>query len=261
MDESTTFSADDNALITRGLVEIRGRQIDTIARSLAAYDKLHAIGLLRQRDSFYKWLLSLLHPVAGRRFLDVSCGQGPLLHFAALARLDAYGVDIALEAIRQAHNTSGDDLRSHVGDAELLPYPDDTFDYVMNIGSIEHYLHPWQAILEMSRVLKPDGLACILLPNTFGLLGNILHVWRTGDVFDDGQPLQRYGTRRQWQRLLDENGLTTVRVAKFERAWPRTRADALWYALRPHKLFRVLITPFIPLNLASFLVFLCRKAN
>ena len=100
----------------------------------------------------------------------------------------------------------------------------------------------------------------ILLPNTFGLLGNVLHVWRTGDVYDDGQPLQRYGTNAQWRKLLELNGLQIVKTIRYEREGPRTWGDLVWYLRRPHRLGRVLLAPLIPKNLSSFLVYLCRKA-
>jgi SAM-dependent methyltransferase len=246
--------------LIRGMVEIRGELMSSPQASRAAYDRLHAAGHLRQRDSFYKWLVGLLRPSPDKRLLDVSCGQGGMLRFATMARLKPFGLDLSPMAIAKARKLAVE-AGVNVGDAERLPYGDSTFDYVTNIGSVEHYLHPHCAVQEMSRVLKPDGLACILLPNTFGLLGNILHVWRTGDVFDDGQPLQRYGTPRQWRSLLEENGLCVVRVFKYERERPRTWADICWYCFRPHKLMRVILSAIIPFNLSSFLVFLCRKAN
>ena len=177
-----------------------------------------------------------------------------------MARLEEFGLDLSPVAIESASELNAG-VAVNVGDAEHLPYADNTFDYVTNIGSVEHYLHPYRAVREMSRVLTPDGLACILLPNIFGLLGNVLYVWRTGDVFDDGQPVQRYGTPRQWQSLLENNGLRVVHILKYEREWPRTWADVRWYCLHPHKLVRAMLSVFIPLNLSSFLVFLCRKAN
>ena len=250
--------------LMRGMVEIRGRHVTSTQASLAAYNGLHAAGHLVQRDSFYKWLVSLLSPLPNKRLLDVSCGQGGLLRFAAAARLRAFGLDLsptAIEKVVERVSELGTDVAMNVGDAERLPYGDNTFDYVTNIGSLEHYLRPRWAVREMSRVLKPEGLACIRLPNTFGLLGNILYVWRTGDVYDDGQPLQRYGTPKQWQSLLEENGLHIVRALKYEREWPRTWADLYWYCLRPHKLVRVMLSALIPLNLSSFLVFLCCKAS
>ena len=251
---------DENERLMQELVELRGQQIVLAEDSAHSYDELHGEGHLRQQDSFYKWLLDLLEPQPGQLLLDVSCGQGVLLDFAGQAGLQAAGLDLSSSAVTI--------VRQHVplplvcvADAEQLPYPDAGFDYATNIGSIEHYFHPHWAIREMARVLRPDGLALILLPNTFGLLGNILHVWRKGDVFDDGQPLQRYGTPVQWRRLLELNELQVVRIVKYERARPRTREDLLWYARRPHRLGRVLLAPLVPLNLASFLVYLCRRVQ
>jgi ubiquinone/menaquinone biosynthesis C-methylase UbiE len=242
-----------------GLVELRGRQIDSVDDSARRYDELHAHGHLRQRDSFYIWLLSLLDPKPGQRLLDLSCGQGTLLHFAAAAGLHTTGLDLSPLAVQATAEAVPGSVVS-VADAQRLPYADRTFDFATNIGSLEHYFRPHLAVREMARVLRPDGLALVLLPNTFGLLGNILHVWRTGDVFDDGQPLQRYGTVAQWRALLEAYGLRVTATIKYERAWPRTWNDLAWYLLRPHKLGRAFLARLIPLNLTSFLVYRCEKA-
>lgn len=252
--------ADEQERLLAQMVEIRHPMVDSVKASGAVYDDLHAEGYLRQRESFYKWLVSLLSPEPGQSLLDMSCGQGALLKFASDAGLCAVGLDLSPIAAQRARALLPSRVKIDVGDAECLPYVNNSFDYVMNIGSIEHYLQPYRAVREMRRVLKPAGVACILLPNTFGLLGNIVYVWRNGNVFDDGQPLQRYGTRQQWQALLENNGLRVFRIHKYERAWPRTWQDLQWYAMRPHKFLRVFLTPFIPVNLASFLVFLCRRA-
>ena len=250
---------DENARLMRALVELRGSRIASPADSANSYDELHAEGRLRLRDSFYMWLLSLLGPKPGQTLLEISCGQGLLLRAATEKGLRTAGLDLSPSAVQIARRRAPTAMVS-VADAEQLPYPNDAFDYLTNIGSLEHYFHPSRAIRDMARVLRPGGVALILLPNTFGLLGNVLYVWRRGEVFDDGQPLQRYGTRGQWHRLLEMNGLQVTRTVKYEREWPRTWEDLLWYALRPYKMGRALLTPLIPTNLASFLVYLCRKA-
>ena len=89
----------------------------------------------------------------------VACGG--LLRLALAGDLRAYGLDFADRAVLEA-KTTGAGLA--VADAEHLPYAEGSFDYVTNIGSVEHYLHPDQALREMARVLKRSGLACILLP-------------------------------------------------------------------------------------------------
>jgi SAM-dependent methyltransferase len=250
---------EQNERLMRALVELQGPGIKRTSDSAVSYDELHATGHLRQRDSFYKWLVSLLRPRAGQRLLDVSCGQGSLLKFGQEAGLVVAGLDLSSQAVAVARAQTKGKGGLLVANAEQLPYADGSFDYVTNIGSVEHYFRPGQAVAEIARVLHPDGLALILLPNTFGLLGNILHVWRTGDVFDDGQPLQRYGTHGQWCRLLEMNGLAVQRTLKYEREWPRTWSDVAWYAAHPHKFGRAILSWIIPTNLASFLVYRCRK--
>jgi ubiquinone/menaquinone biosynthesis C-methylase UbiE len=243
----------------RELVELWPAGISSSRESSRTYDGLHRTGALRQRDSFYRWLLDLLDAQPGDTLLDVSCGQGDLVQCASDAGLVASGLDLSPVAI-EVTRLRAPSAAVTIGNAEQLPYANRAFDHVTNIGSVEHYYHPARAVREMARVLHPDGHALILLPNTFGLLGNILHVWRTGDVFDDGQPLQRYGTNGQWRHLLEANGLAIDRVHKYERAWPRTARDWAWFLVRPYRLARPLLSLFLPVNLSSFLVYLCSKA-
>jgi SAM-dependent methyltransferase len=192
--------------------------------------------------------------------LDMSCGEGQLLGLAARRGLRTFGLDLSLKALHLAKNQAPASFYA-LGDGEKLPYRDDVFDWVFNLGSLEHYIHPEQGVKELARVLKPDGSALILLPNSFGLLWNVFHVWRTGDIFDDGQPIQRYGTRREWETLLEENGLIVCRTLGYNgRTFPRTWEDFKWYLKRPRKILTsLLFLPFIPLNGDSMFIFFCRK--
>jgi hypothetical protein len=100
-----------------------------------------------------------------------------------------------------------------------------------------------------------------LLPNTFGLLGNVWTALRTGRTFDGGQPIQRYAAHREWQDLLEAGGLTITRTVKYERVWPRSLADVRWYLKHPKDLIRLLLSPFVPLNWANYFVYLGGKAT
>lgn len=237
------------------LLEIRHEA--TEREEQRAYDTLYSERGICQRDSFYLWFLEQV-PHRGRgRLLDVSCGEGTFLGMARRAGLDAVGVDFSLVAVRKARRVA-----SHVAvaNAQRLPFADNTFEYVTNIGSLEHYFDPPEGVREMARVLRSDGVAVILLPNTFGLFGNIWHVLRHGEIFDDGQPLQRYASRASWESLLRTNGLIPERVIPYEREAPRTARDLLWLMRRPWKIGRLLVAPFIPVNLSTILVFVCHKA-
>jgi hypothetical protein len=112
----------------------------------------------------------------------------------------------------------------------------------------------------MARVLCPGGLAVVLLPNAFGLFGNILHVLHHGEIFDDGQPLQRYATRASWERLLRDNGFVVRDVFGYERELPRTMPDLVAFLRHPQRLGRMLFGHMVPVNLSNMLIFVCTRA-
>lgn len=240
------------------MIEIRHPQVESAADIRIVYDAIYATRGLVHRDSFYLWLLNLLNPQPGRRLLDISCGEGRLVVLAQQRKVQAFGIDFSRVAIQRGS------LRARsssfiVGDGEQLPLASNSFDYVTHIGSLEHYIAPLAGVREIVRVLKEDGKACVLLPNAYGILG-IRHVWKYGEVHDDGQPLQRYATRRTWQRLLESGGLNVEHVIGYNGiAFPRNLADVLWLAIRPKKIARLLASAFVPLHLASSFVFICSK--
>ena len=242
------------------MIEIRHSRMDSTRATREAYDACYAARGIAHRDSFYLWLIGLLNPQPGKRLLDISCGEGQLVVLAQRRGLRAYGLDFSEVAVRKgaARATPSSFI---VGDGERLPLAANSFDYVTHIGSLEHYLNPLAGAAEIARVLKTGGRACVLLPNAFGLLG-IRHVWSHGEVYDDGQPLQRYATRRTWQRLLESGGLRVERVVGYcGVAFPRTSADARWLLARPMKIARLLALAMVPLHLANHFVFLCSKRD
>jgi SAM-dependent methyltransferase len=145
-------------------------------------------------------------------------------------------------------------------DGEALPFADGAFDRVANIGSLEHFPDPAAGAREMARVLAPGGLALILLPNAYAPRGPVLHAWRTGELHDDGQPIQRYGSRLQWAGLLADAGLDVLRVHGCESLVALRRGPALVADLGRHPSRLIaLLGPWLPPDLAAELVFLCRR--
>lgn len=215
---------------------------------------------IRLLDSFYRWILRQVQPVAGRRLLDVACGEGVLLRFAQqIYHLDGYGVDLSATAVRIAQE-EGRRLAC-VASGEGLPFASGSFDYVTCIGSLEHFLDMRAGVAEIARVLHPAGVACILVPNTYSILGNVYQAWKTGVSTIDPQPLQRYAARNEWAMLLEQSGLRVLRTVKYEREPPDSLADGWWYLTHPRPLVRLLLTPWIPLNLASCFVYICQPAT
>ena len=65
------------------------------------------------------------------------------------------------------------------GDAEDLPVETDRFDRYVSAGSIEYWPEPQRGICEAYRVLKPNGVACLIGPvhPTFWLSRFFADVW------------------------------------------------------------------------------------
>ncbi len=244
----------------KAVLEVRHTEDPSTRWSKAAYEQIYRTHEIRHPDSFYRWLVSVLDAPPGSLLIDVSCGVGSLSRLASQRGLRAYGVDFSQVALQTAQRVAPC-VDWVAGDGESLPYADRSFDYVTHIGSLEHYACPAAGAREIGRLLRPDGTACVLLPNTFGLMGNVWTALRTGRTFDDGQPIQRYAARLEWQDLLESAGLVVAETLKFESAPIYTLKDVRWYLARPRSLIRLLLAPLVPINWANYFVYLCHKAS
>ena len=225
----------------------------------SAYNEIYTGESIHQMDSFFIWICSILGVEPGIRLLDVATGRGQMVEFATRRGAKAYGIDLSTVACTIASKKVK--MSFLCSNGQELPFQSGSFDIVTNLGSLEHFKRMDTGIQEMARVLKPSGLACLTVPNTFGLRWNVQYAWKWGDVDDDGQPLQRYGTRKQWEQLLEENGLRIQKVLGYEheRAVPRTRTDLLNYLKHPKRLLSMLtIARILPVNMAGQFVFICK---
>ena len=240
------------------MLEIRLPEIADNSDSEAAYNRLYTEGDISQRPSFYLWLRDLFQLQAGESYLDISCGRARLPKLAQEQGCQAYGLDLSLAALRVGREIEGA-RNLTAGNSQTLPYANNSFDVVRNIGSLEHYLDMGAAVREMTRVLRPGGRAYILVPNTFSLTTNIWIAFRQGRTSIDDQPIQRYAARREWQALIESGGLCVEKAYKYEREWPRVSADWRYYLTHPKDAARLLLQPLVPLNLAFCFVFQARK--
>jgi SAM-dependent methyltransferase len=240
------------------MIEIRHENMKETKAIKNAYDTIYDDSGIELKDSFYIWISKFFSINENIRFIDIASGFGKLTKIISNKTNMAFGIDFSESAVKQA-SKKFPMCYWQIGDGESLPFASDSFDVITNIGSIEHYQNPGRGIEEISRILKKSGIACIMLPNTFSLLGNVKNVLLKGDVFDDGQPLQRYNTKRGWERLLINHGLLSVKVLKYERIFPRTLDDTYWYLTHPIKFLHVLIGYFIPMNLINCFVYICVK--
>ncbi|RME10302.1 MAG: class I SAM-dependent methyltransferase [Ardenticatenia bacterium] len=224
---------------------------------IATYNAMYAQpGKLRDAAALYRWVLDLLSPQKGAQLLDVACGEGVLVRLAEARGIHAVGIDVAWRAaIIAQQSTSG---RIVVGEGEALPFPDATFDFVTNLGSLEHFLDPEQGVQEMRRVLKPGGVAAVLLPNSYYLADIIWHVWRTGYGPNHKQPLERFATFGEWRDMLEAGGFHVEKGLKYNFLFPRSREDWQWYFQHPRKFLYLAVAPLMPFHLSYSFLYICR---
>jgi ubiquinone/menaquinone biosynthesis C-methylase UbiE len=96
----------------------------------------------------------------GMNVLDVACGNGNLAVLAARKGANVTGIDIAdnlIESAKRRAAAEGLNIKFEQGDAEAMPYPDNSFDLVMTMFGAMFAPRPEVTAAELVRVCKPGG--------------------------------------------------------------------------------------------------------
>ncbi len=122
----------------------------------AAYEKRMGRWSRAVAEQFLDWLAV----PKGLRWLDVGCGNGASTEvlIARCAPAAVSGVDPSegqLSYARTRPGTRTADFR--VGDAQALPFPDNSFDAAAMALAISFIPDPVKAAMEMKRVVRPGG--------------------------------------------------------------------------------------------------------
>ena len=122
-------------------------------------------------------------PIVSGRGIDVGCGS-------TKTHPEAIGVDLTPHG---ASGTAGGQkgavsVADVVGSGDnLTMFADGELDYVIARHNLEHYVDPLKALMEWARVLKPEGVACLVLPDdeafdTIHADESHLHVFTKGSL-------------------------------------------------------------------------------
>jgi len=153
-----------------------------------------------------KWLRSILPFVKSGKLLKVSFGPAWLMQKYP-KDIDIYGLDYNETMVERAKvKLEKNNINAQIikGNVEHLPFPDNSFDTVVNTMAFTGYPDGKHAMIEMLRVLKPDGVLLLLdydYPpnrNAFGYLF-VRFIELCGDIIKD------------IPKLIDESGATYER--------------------------------------------------
>lgn len=205
------------------------------------------------------WMRSVMgfDNFAGARLLEIGCGMGTDLLQFARGGATCTGVDLTPRSIEitrhrfALYNLPGDFM---LADGEHLPFMDASFDVAYSNGVLHHTPDTARAVRELHRVLRPGGIAKVMLYhrhslNYWGemilhrgiLRGDLLRGHTPEEIMSryveysehGGRPLVKAYTRREARRLFAPFGEVKVEVEQMIR-----QELSLFAPLIPEQLFR-----------------------
>jgi demethylmenaquinone methyltransferase / 2-methoxy-6-polyprenyl-1,4-benzoquinol methylase len=220
--------------------ERAARVNDLFATIAARYDLINDLQSFGLHRYWKRRLLKLANGRPGERALDLCCGTGDVAFALARQGVEVVGLDfsepmLAVAAGRFKVQSSKFKVRTATlpvqflrGDAQQIPFPDDSFDLVTISYGLRN-LADWElGLREMKRVIRPGGRILVL---DFGKPDN--DVWRgiyfeylkwfvplmgrffCGDADTHGyilESLKHYAAQKGVAAKMEELQLTDVRI-------------------------------------------------
>ena len=182
------------------------------AREYARSSTRHA---KRPAQLFAKGLLDM--GVTTGRILDVGTGSGIVaLEIAkTLPNTEVIGLDLSeplLDIARADAKAAGltKNLIFKKGDAQEMPFEDNSFDTVVSLNTIHIVDSPVKMLNEVERILKPDGLA-VLANIKRSWFGYIMPILKTTYTVSEMEELLKRSKLRNYR--IEEHFLAFIIIA------------------------------------------------
>ena len=145
------------------------------------------------------------------RLLDIGTGAGHTAFAFARRIAQVEALDLTREMLEQVERGAQErglrNIHCQLGDAEALPYPDDTFDIVTSRLCAHHFQDARASVSEVARVLRPGGT--FLLEDSMAPEDAALDTFfNTFELLRDPSHVRNY-SRSQWQGMLAEVGFSS----------------------------------------------------
>jgi ubiquinone/menaquinone biosynthesis C-methylase UbiE len=133
----------------------------------------------RQR---FALVTSLLPRTPVPRLIEIGYGSGVFFPELSKHAAELFGADVHAhyDDVRESLGRAGVAATLVQAPAEALPFDDGFFDVAVAVSTFEFVTDPAKAILEIARVLKPDGYAIVVTPGDNPLLDVALRIF-TGE--------------------------------------------------------------------------------
>lgn len=163
--------------------------------------------------------LEQLLPDKGR-LLDVGCGVGVFLCLARDRGWEVQGIDISPFAAEYAKQRFG--LNVTAGTLSEVQFAPNGFDVVTMWDLIEHVADPIQELVEVRRILAPQGYLLVNTPNEAGLLKALAGLFYKASMGSIRYPVKKlyhiyhlhYFTPTTLSMILEKAGFRVVKMDK-----------------------------------------------
>ena len=202
------------------MVAIRYSECPCLPALLERYPRNPSYALIRTPETEYLRKIDFAGPS-----LDHCCGDGAFTRMVCPNGFDA-GVDFSLDVLNSARlvrkSNGNGSLYGELRQSDVsksLPWPEATFNLVLNNSGLEHVNGLEGALREVSRVLRPGGRF------VFTLFAKRALEWWPGDLEEGSrnlyvkrQPMFNLLSLEEWIRLLMDQGM---RIVDFESHFDR----------------------------------------
>jgi len=169
------------------------------------------------------------HP---RRLIDIGCAEGRFGEAvkALHPNCETWGIEAVAEAAAKAAIRNDRVIQASL--EEVNDLPENYFDVVTMNDVLEHMLKPRLALATARRILKPDGLLILSLPNVQFILNVLNLVIRNDWEYQDSGILDRthvrFYTAKSAVRMLEENDFSVQSVTGINPTRPKFRYRVLF---------------------------------
>ncbi|ARV05496.1 hypothetical protein BTO04_01760 [Polaribacter sp. SA4-10] len=132
-----------------------GERLETFILTRDAVDHLHRYAIAKTY-------------VKNKKVLDIASGEGYGSNLLSEEAKYVFGVDIDTETIEKAKiKYKKSNLYFQQGSTSAIPLEDNSVDVVVSFETIEHHDEHNRMMIEIKRVLKPDGITIISTPDKY----------------------------------------------------------------------------------------------
>lgn len=173
----------------------------------------------------------------GATVLDVACGPGTLSLKAARTAGKIHGIDFSKSMLdcfeREIERAGHGHIETHHGDAQALPYEDNTFDNAFSLFGLMFFPDRGKGFAEIHRTLKPGGTIAVTswapvdqspaMQMMFGALRTI-----KPELPEPQRAIDTLENPELFEREMHEAGFTDVSIRSVTGAFPVDSVVTFW---------------------------------